>query len=100
MKTDPFDDSDEDQYDHDSELVDGGDHKEHCGCGRETAGEECGFCGQPLCPMCFEMGGGFCNGPHTQEMIDAYEDSLYGPADAARKRQRRARNELRQMGVL
>lgn len=65
-----------------------------CECGGETVGEECGFCGKPLCPMCFECGGGFCSGPHTQEQIDSYEDMMTGkPVSQARK-------ELRQLGVL
>lgn len=33
-----------------------------CQCGRKTAGEGCEQCGQPLCPMCFETGAGFCSG--------------------------------------
>ena len=36
--------------------------------GRPTAHENCGGCGTDLCPMCFELGGGFClscnQGPH------------------------------------
>jgi len=29
-------------------------------CSHTTAGEECCGCGNPLCPMCFETGGGLC----------------------------------------
>lgn len=32
-----------------------------CSCGRETAGEGCGQCGEDLCPMCYESGAGFCS---------------------------------------
>lgn len=73
-------------------------------CNRETAGETCGFCGNDLCPMCFECGGGFCSDKHTQEQIDAYEDEVYPPANfneaCERKRQRQARNELQALGIL
>jgi hypothetical protein len=30
-------------------------------CGGRTVGERCSQCGLPLCPMCFETGGGFCS---------------------------------------
>src|SRR5579864_7024005 len=73
-------------------------------CHHETAGESCGFCGNDLCPDCFGMGGGFCNGPHTQEQIDAYEDEMYPPANEdereQRERQRKARKELQEVGIL
>lgn len=73
-------------------------------CFHETAGESCGFCGNSLCPACFEMGGGFCSAKHTQEQIDAYEDEAYPPANAEeaeqRRRQRKARNELQELGIL
>lgn len=73
-------------------------------CHHETIGEQCGFCGNELCPACFEMGGGFCSAKHTQEQIDAYEDEVYPPANEEekqqRQRQRQARNELQELGIL
>lgn len=63
-------------------------------CQRETAGESCGLCGRALCPSCFEGGGGFCHGPHTQEQVDAYEELVTGkPVPESRK-------ELRKLGIL
>lgn len=70
-------------------------------CGRETIGESCGFCGNDLCPACFEMGGGFCSGTHSQQMIYDYEDSLLGPeGQAERDRKRKAHQELVNLGIL
>ena len=34
---------------------------ETCECSRGTCGEHCSECGMPLCPMCFEIGCGFCS---------------------------------------
>jgi len=49
-------DCDDDMDSYDDEQL-----EELCSlCGRPTAGEECCGCGSPLCPMCFECGGGFC----------------------------------------
>ena len=69
-------------------------------CDGETIGEQCGFCGNELCPMCFECGGGFCSGQHTQQQIDDYEDSVYGPPDDQKKAARKARDELKVLGIL
>lgn len=73
-------------------------------CQRETAGEQCGFCGNELCPACFEMGGGFCSAQHPQEQIDAYEDEVYPPRNyqerQERTRRRQARNTLRKLGIM
>lgn len=73
-------------------------------CHRETIGEVCGFCGNDLCPMCFECGGGFCSATHTQDQIDAYEDENYPPVNEQEKqeraRSRKARDELRRLGIL
>ena len=73
-------------------------------CNHETIGEQCGFCGNELCPSCFSAGGGFCSAKHTQDQIDAYEDDVYPPANEEerqqRLRQRQARNELQALGIL
>ncbi len=73
-------------------------------CHCPTIGEQCGFCGNDLCPACFEMGGGFCGASHTQDQIDAYEDEVYPPANEAerqqRHRQRCARGDLQRLGIL
>ena len=73
-------------------------------CKQATIGEQCGFCGNHLCPSCFSMGGGFCHEKHTQEQIDAYEDAVMpcqtAEEEAERKRQRQARNELQALGIL
>jgi len=73
-------------------------------CGQETVGESCGFCGNDLCPMCFECGAGFCSATHTQEQIDAYEDAAYPPANEqeaqSRKRHRAARDDLKRLWIL
>ena len=47
------------------------DWENFCSCGR-PADDNCGFCGEPLCYMCFETGAGFCHGPHTQAHLDKY----------------------------
>lgn len=73
-------------------------------CHRETAGEQCGFCGNDLCPMCWEMGAGFCGEKHTQQQIDDYEDEVNPPTNfnekCERERRRQARNELQALGIL
>lgn len=73
-------------------------------CHRETAGESCGFCGNDLCPSCWEMGGGFCSVDHTQEQIDAYGDEAYPPANESERRERIAARErrdwMKKVGVL
>lgn len=46
-----------------------------CSCGR-PGNDYCGFCGVPLCHMCFECGAGFCSGPHTREQVDDYARSI------------------------
>jgi hypothetical protein len=100
-----------DDYDDDLEgWDDGADYSAPFGnkvchhCGEGTVGEQCGFCGNDLCPACFEMGAGFCHNKHTQEQIDAYEDAIMPPQTseeaAERQRQRTARNELQAMGIL
>lgn len=71
-----------------------------CSCGQPSIGEQCGFCGQDLCPDCFSSGGGFCSGKHTQEQIDAYEDELMGPPSPERIAQRKAIDELKALGIL
>lgn len=92
--TDCFNDYEEDMENNEDEHR-VGEFKEGCSiCHHETIGETCGFCGAKLCPACFEMGGGFCDGPHTQEQIDAYEEEVTGcPIPQARK-------DLRQLGLL
>jgi hypothetical protein len=35
-------------------------------CGRETVDDRC-LCGAPLCPMCFECGGGLCHSGDDDE---------------------------------
>lgn len=77
----------------------------HCyECNHETVGEQCGFCGTDLCPHCFSAGGGFCSAKHTQEQIDEYEDNLYPPSNEEerqqRMKQRKARDELKSLGIL
>jgi len=42
-----------------------------CECGRNSIGDSCGQCGMPLCPMCFESGGGFCS-KHPDEDFEGY----------------------------
>lgn len=73
-------------------------------CNGETIGESCGFCGNDLCPACFESGGGFCSAKHTQQQVDDYEDIVNPPANEGealeRKRRRLARDELVHMGIL
>lgn len=69
-------------------------------CGGETIGESCGFCGNDLCPACYEMGGGFCSKGHTYEQICDYEDALLGPPDAQKLAQRQAHRELVAAGIL
>lgn len=32
-----------------------------CRCGRPSCAEACEQCGRPLCPMCYELGAGFCD---------------------------------------
>ncbi len=56
-------DFDEDELDDDSEWFDDPDDVEPiaCPCGRVSCREACEQCGTPLCPMCFETGGGFCS---------------------------------------
>lgn len=102
--SDPYDEDDEPNAD-DSDCFADADRERVCHhCHSPTAGESCGFCGNDLCPACFEMGGGFCHEKHTQEQIDAYEDEVYPPANAReaweRKRRRQARNELQALGIL
>lgn len=84
---------------HDDDFGGDGFHKDEVRCvccGHTTAFESCGFCGNALCPACFEMCGGFCDGPHTQEQIDAYAREVYGET----KRSQDVRNELREKGIL
>lgn len=69
-------------------------------CGGTTIGEACGFCGNDLCPGCFECGGGFCSKPHTQQMIDDYEDAVTGGPDEETLKRRKARYELKAIGIL
>lgn len=73
-------------------------------CHQPTVGEQYGFCGNDLCPACFEMGGGFCHVEHPQHQIDAYEDETYPPANEEERRerfeQRKHRDELKALGVL
>ena len=97
MIDDLIDEPDYDEWKHDIRLC----HE----CGHETVcGECCGFCGNDLCPHCFSAGGGFCSAKHTQEQIDDYEDQVYPPANEEerqqRMRQRKARDELNQLGIL
>jgi hypothetical protein len=50
----------------------------HCwNCGR-PAFEACCCCGNALCPMCFETGGGFCTDPDcwTDERGEAMERAM------------------------
>lgn len=42
------------------EEDDSNDGPVECRCGRVACREACDQCGAPLCPMCFETGGGFC----------------------------------------
>jgi hypothetical protein len=38
------------------------DMEDYCiDCQRATVGEVCQQCGAPICPMCYEVGAGFCN---------------------------------------
>lgn len=97
-----FDEPDYDEGPVGTDCSDSGKLCHHCHL--PTVGETCGFCGNDLCPACFEMGGGFCGETHTQEQIDAYEDEVYPPANAEeaaqRKRKREVRKELKRLGVL
>lgn len=43
-----------------------------CRCGRAACAEACEQCGDPLCPMCFELGAGFC---------DKHPDDEYRPPE-------------------
>ena len=96
--------TEDDSYE--SNIDDGADYSEPFGgrrcvqCNGPTVGEKCGFCGDDLCPACFEMGGGFCGGKHTQEQIDAYEDEMMGPPTVEVIARRKARDELKAMGIL
>ena len=47
-----------------------------CDCGR-SASDNCGFCGNPLCYIHFELGAGFCKGPHTREQVAEYAKDHY-----------------------
>lgn len=67
--TDNFDD------DYGDEVLD--DEDTFCSCGR-PADDCCGFCGEPLCYMCYECGAGFCNKEHTQEQINEYARLIFG----------------------
>lgn len=88
----------------------GADHSEPFGsrvcveCNGGTIGETCGFCGNDLCPACFDSGGGFCSARHRQSEIDAYEDAMFPPATPeakqSRERHRNARRELQAAGIL
>lgn len=69
-------------------------------CHRETAMEVCGFCGNDLCPACFEMGAGFCSANHTQDQVDDYEHEVYGTSRDELGRRRQIRNELKGFGIL
>lgn len=68
----------------------------HC-CGGSTIGESCGFCGNDLCPDCFEMGGGFCDAKHTDEQIAEYAKTVYG--EDITESQKRVK-ELKDRGIL
>ncbi len=54
---DPGDEWDE-RYEN---LLDDDDWDKLCECGRDTCGSGCEECGVPLCPMCDEIGAGFCH---------------------------------------
>ena len=53
-----LDDIEQDEYEDRENEDEGREDSRRCLCGRETIGEQCGFCGQDLCPMCFECTGG------------------------------------------
>lgn len=97
---DPYDDDPVNEYEEDDGYIAPSDARRCVECEYPTIGEQCGFCGNDLCPACFEMGGGFCSKPHTQEQIDAYEDYFMGRPSPEKIRQRQARDELRAMGIL
>ena len=59
-------DDDFDQRYMELDGMDVGDDEELCACGRPTCGEGCEECGEPLCPMCFECGAGFCDECSTE----------------------------------
>ena len=93
--------TDEPEYDEGPEEEGYDERVRFCKCGAKTIGEQCGFCGEDLCPSCFSAGGGFCGANHTQEQIDAYEDDLLGPeGQADRDAQRKRRDELKALGIL
>lgn len=51
--------------------------EERCSkCGRPTAFEVCGGCGRPLCPMCFETGGGLCGCGQVPDLGDEDDDEI------------------------
>lgn len=56
----------------DEEEVTHNDVDRTCECGQRTGGgNPCGQCGMPLCPMCYEGGGGFCS-KHPDEDFEGY----------------------------
>lgn len=52
-----------------------------CPCGRLSCAEACEQCGHPLCPMCYETGGGFCD-KHPDEDYQPPEGTHYSNDEA------------------
>lgn len=48
-----------------------------CRCGRWACADACQQCGYPLCGMCFETGGGFCD-KHPDDTYEPPEGTHYG----------------------
>jgi hypothetical protein len=54
----------------------GDDEPALCDCGRPTVGEGCQQCGTPLCPMCFEVGAGFCGKHPDDDFMPEKEEDM------------------------
>ena len=52
-----------------------------CRCGRVACAEACEQCGSPLCQMCFECGGGFCD-KHPDDDYQPPQETHYSSGEA------------------
>jgi len=69
-----YHDYDADEFDEEFDEERYRDYKdEHrCWCGGDGI-DQCDCCGVDLCPMCYELGAGFCQGCPTEEWIAEQE---------------------------